>query len=231
MNLNNKLAVITGISKGIGKAIALTLLDKGCSVMGWGLTPPDYQHSNLHFEECNVRSFESVQSAFGKFEKAFDKPADILINNAGLGYFGLTENIDIDELHQIFETNVYGTFYTCKLLIPGMKQQKSGHIINISSTAGLEGNPQIGMYAASKFAVRGFTQSLFNELREFKVKTTCVYPGSVRTDFFNNAPGVTPHANMMSADEVAQNIIFVLETTDNFNINNLEFRPLIARPE
>ncbi len=225
MELLNKTAVITGVSKGIGKALALALLEKGVRVAGLGQTQPDYTHPNFRFIPTNVRDFSSVQKAMQAVQKAFGQEIHILVNNAGLGYFGYLEDITLEQWHEIYETNVNGVFYCCKLVLPQMKQQEYGHIINLSSTAGLEAYPQVAAYSGSKFAVRALSEALYKEVRDFRVKVTCVYPGSVKTDFFRNS-GITPHDYMLQPEDVALAMIQILETPDNFHTVNYEVRPL-----
>src|SRR5690606_21260429 len=148
-------------------------------------------------------------------ERVFEKwgrQIHVLINNAGLGYFGYLEETGLEEFHEIFETNVFGTFYCCKVALPLMKAAEEGHIINISSTAGVEAYPQVGAYCASKFAVKSMSESLYKEVREFKVKVTCVYPGSVKTDFFRNSPGIKPHDYMLMPEDIATAFVQILET-------------------
>jgi NADP-dependent 3-hydroxy acid dehydrogenase YdfG len=226
MDLQNKIAVITGISKGIGKELALQLLEKGAKVAGWGMNQSSIQHENLFFAETNVRQYESVQSAWQQTKAHFGGEVHILINNAGLGYFGYLEEMEMEKWHEMFEVNVNGTYYCCREVIPQMKAQKYGHIINISSIAGLEGMPQVAAYCGTKHAVRGITDSLFRELRDFNIKVTGVYPGSTKTEFFNNAEGIKPHDYMMMPTDVAKQIINAIEAPDNFLVNTLEFRPL-----
>lgn len=231
MDLQGKVAVVTGISKGIGKAIAEALLAKGTIVIGWGMHKPDYKHINLYFYETNIRDHISVENAFLQTQKKFGDDIHILVNNAGLGYFGNFEDMTIEQIHELFEVNVYGMDYTCRHIIPLMKELGNGHIINISSTAGLEGMAQVAAYCGAKHAVRGISESLFRELRDFGIKVTTVYPGSTKTDFFRNSPGIKAHDNMMRPEEVADQIIHALETSDNFVINHLEFRPLQPKPK
>lgn len=231
MDLQGKIAVVTGVSKGIGKAVAKALLAKGAIVAGWGIHKPDYEHINFYFFETNIRDHKSVESAFQQTRKELGDDIHVLVNNAGLGYFGNFEDMSIEQVHELFEVNVYGVFHTCRHIIPVMKKQASGHIINISSTAGLEGMPQVAAYCGAKHAVRGITDSLFRELRDYGIKVTAVYPGSTNTDFFRNSPGIKAHDNMMRPEEVAEQIIRTLETSDNFIINHLEFRPLQPKPK
>lgn len=225
MKLEGKKAVITGISKGIGKRLTLQLLEKGVHVFGWGMSQPDYTHENLTFLKTDVRSRESVNNAA---KATLDEAGsiDILVNNAGLGYFGFIEDMSDEIIDKMLLTNINGTIYCTQALVKGMKKQQSGHIINISSIAGLEGMPQVSVYCASKFAVRGITESLFRELRDFGVKVTGIYPGSTETNFFDNTVGLDAHSGMMKPEEVAKQIVNVLETSDNFVTNSVVFRPL-----
>lgn len=225
MDLNNRVAVITGVSKGIGAAIAFQLLHKGCRVFGLGRNKPDFQHANFHFVSCDIRMPDAVKKAFNLIRSQVDT-VDILINNAGLGYFGMIEEMPLEQWHEMFDTNVHAIFYTCREVIPIMKKNQFGHIINISSTAGLEGMPQVAAYCGTKWAVKGISESMFRELRDDRIKVTCVYPGSVKTDFFRNSPGIKPHDYMLMPADVALGIVQALEMPDNFHTVNWEIRPL-----
>lgn len=226
MELNEKIAVITGVSKGIGKAVCELLLANNMKVFGLGKSNNNIIHPNYTFITCNVRNFENVQNAFNQILTIAGNRLDILVNNAGLGYFGFLENMLVEQFQEMQETNVNGIFYCCKMALPVMKQQQSGHIINIASTAALEGMPQVAAYCASKWAVKGLSESLFREVRDFRIKVTCIYPGSTKTDFFRNSPNVKPHDYMLMPEDVAKNIVYALQMPDNFHTVNLEIRPL-----
>jgi NADP-dependent 3-hydroxy acid dehydrogenase YdfG len=226
MVLNEKIAVITGVSKGIGKATCELLLTHGVKVFGLGKSNNNIVHNNYTFITCNVRNFDEVQSAFNQVFTQTSGRVDILINNAGLGYFGFLEDMPIDQFQEMQETNLNGIFYCCKMALPAMKKQQNGHIINIASTAALEGMPQVAAYCASKWAVKGLSESLFREVRDFKIKVTCIYPGSTKTDFFRNSPNVKPHNYMLMPEDIALNIVYALQMPDNFHTVNLEIRPL-----
>lgn len=225
MDLTNKVAVVTGVSKGIGYHTALQLLNKGAIVFGLGRSN-QIQHPNYTFITCDVRNANAVEQAFAHIFASTQNQIHVLINNAGLGYFGMLENTTYDQWDEMFQTNVNGIFYCCKQALPVMKQQQFGHVINIASTAALEGMSQVSAYCATKWAVKGLSESLFREVRDFRIKVTCIYPGSTKTDFFRNSPGIQPHDYMLMPEDVAANILYALEMPDNFHTVNLEIRPL-----
>jgi NADP-dependent 3-hydroxy acid dehydrogenase YdfG len=226
MDLKGKISVVTGVSKGIGKATVEALLAKGSVVAGWGRTRPDLSHANFHFYETDVRDFDSVKSSFEKTTKALGEDISILINNAGLGFEGNFEDMDTKQWHAMFETNVDGTFYCSKLVVPKMKQNDEGHIINISSIAGNTGIPGMSAYCATKHAIRGLSQSMYKELRNFGIKVSCIYPGSVKTNFFDAIDSVTINDNMMMPEDIASTIIHCLESQANYHHVDVEVRPL-----
>ena len=225
MNVENKICLITGVSKGIGNALVHGLLEKGAIVVGFGRTKPEITSANFHFFEADVRSFESVSKAYDQMFDSVGKQVDVLINNAGLGYFAYLEDHTIEQWHEMMETNVNGIFYMCKIATPIMKSNGRGHIINIASTAGIEGYPQVSGYCATKFAVKGMSQSMYKEMRDFGIKVTCIYPGSVKTDFFRNS-AIETHDYMLMPQDVADMIIYSILTPDNFHQVNVEVRPL-----
>jgi NADP-dependent 3-hydroxy acid dehydrogenase YdfG len=226
MDLNGKCVVITGVSRGIGNALVHQFLAKGCMVGGMGLNDPKIAHQNFSFYKTDIRKSENVRTSFNSYLKKTDNQIDILINNAGVGYFGKIEDYTDDQIAQMFEANVYGTLYTCREAVPMMKAQESGHIVNIASTAALEGYPEVSVYCATKHAVKAISESMYKELRDFAVKVTCVYPGSVKTDFFRNIESIEPHDYMLMPNDVATMIVQATEMPDNFHQVNLEVRPL-----
>lgn len=229
-DFSDKVAVVTGTSRGIGRAVTQQLLQRGAAVVGWGRRRPDFEHDRFHFRTVDIRSFDEVQQAAQELLSRFGK-VDFLINNAGLGYFGPIEEMTLDQWHHMFDVNVHGMFYCIKTLLPEMKAQGAGHIVNVSSIAGLDGIAQAAGYCATKFAVTGLSASLFRELREDGVKVTSVHPGSTRTDFFDNVPGLEAHDYMMDPEEVALQIIRTLDTSSNFVVNSIVFRPLRLGPK
>ena len=226
MELKNKTVVITGVSKGIGRALVDLYLNEGSRVIGLGRTPADITNANFHFIATDVRSESQVAQAFREIKENYSDEIHILINNAGLAYFGKIEELDMEQMREMFETNVYSIFYTAKEVVPQMKKQEYGHIFNIASTAGLEAYPEVAAYCGTKFAVRAISGSMYKELRDFRIKVSCVYPGSVKTDFFRNNDFINPHDYMLMPEDVAQMIVHASQTPDNFHQVNLEVRPL-----
>ncbi len=226
MDLFDKVAVVTGVSKGIGKATVEALLKESCIVAGWGRSAPDISHHNFHFFRADVSDIDSVNNAYYATVNALGGDIAILINNAGLGYEGKFEELDPVEWKSMFDTNVNGIFYCSRLILPQMKENDEGHIINISSIAGNTGIPGMAGYCATKHAVRGLSHSLYKEVRNFGVKVTCVYPGSVQTNFFDDIDSVTANNNMMRPEDIASSILHCLKSHANYHHVDIEVRPL-----
>lgn len=228
MDLQDKVVVITGASKGIGKALVLAALAKGAKVAGWSRSKPDISHVNFIWVKCDVGDEENVQKAYAH-TLDFLGPADVLVNNAGFGKFSLLEEQSSEEWLQMFNVNVNGLFYCTKAVLPSMKQNRAGHIVNIASIAALDGIDGAAGYCGTKHAVRGISASLYKEVKKHNIKVTCVYPGSVDTEFFNGIDGITANPTMLHTEDVATMIIQALETPDNYNTLNIEVRPMNPR--
>lgn len=227
MELTGKVIIVTGVSKGIGRATAEALLARGAAVAGWGRTAPEgLQHERFMFFDCDVRHEHAVQEAFTNTQRELGPEIHGLVNNAGLGIMGAVDGFSSEEWHLMFDTNVHGLFYCTKAVLPQMKRQQLGHIVNISSIAGQTGIEKMAGYCATKFAVKGFSQSLFKEVRNDGIKVTCLYPGSVETNFFDAIPGTETNAQMMQPADIASAIIYALETPFNFHVVDVEMRPL-----
>jgi len=142
--------------------------------------------------EVNLGNNEDVQSAIAKSVDYFGQ-VDVIVNNAGYGLIGTLEELSDKEARANFDINVFGTLNVIRNAMPYLRQQKSGHIFNISSIGGYSGNfPGWGIYCATKFAVAGLTESLAEEIKDFGVKATVVYPGYFRTDFLSKDSVKTP---------------------------------------
>ncbi len=229
MTLKNKLAVITGVSSGIGLATTNALLSLEATVIGWGRTRPDITHENFHFYPTDITSFDAVASAYAETTKAHGSTIDILINNAGMGVFAPMEETSNDDWHRMFDTNVHGLFYCSKLIIPGMKKNKSGYIINIASIAATMASPNLSGYCGTKYAVRGISHSMYKELRYDGIKVSAIYPGSVKTKFFDKIDAIEASDNMMMPEDIAGTIVHLLGTSPNYHTVDVEVRPLMPK--
>jgi NADP-dependent 3-hydroxy acid dehydrogenase YdfG len=226
MKLEGQLAIVTGASRGIGLATLNALLEAGCKVAAWSRTQMTLTHPNLKSYSVDVRAYSSVEKAFETTCNDFKMKPSILINNAGLGFEAPLEELSLEKWNTMFQTNVDGIFYCTRLALPSMKKEGKGHIINISSVAGMTGIPGMTGYCATKYAVRGLSQALFKEVRKFGVKVTCIYPGSVQTNFFDEIPSVEVSDNMMQPEDIASTIMHCLQSPDNYHHVDIEVRPL-----
>lgn len=229
MALKGKTALITGVSSGIGLALIREMLDLGMKVYGLGRNHPGFDHPNFRFHRCDIREVELVGEVMSKIKEEVDQ-IDFLINNAGLGRFKPVEQMDIDTWKTMMDTNLSGMFYITREVVPIMKAHKAGHIINISSIAGRVGAPWGSGYNASKFGVSGFSESLFHELRKEGIKVTVVYPGAVKTPFFDEIPSVTQHDYMLDPKDLAATILHLMDSPPNYLVREIEVRPLISKP-
>jgi NADP-dependent 3-hydroxy acid dehydrogenase YdfG len=225
MELQGTVAIVTGASRGIGLAVANALLQRGALVAGWSRTTAPTQHP--HYLHCptDIRNLESVRAAYGATLQAFGTPL-ILVNNAGLGHEAPLLSTAPEQWHEMFDTNVHGLYYSTREVLGKMKEQGRGHIVNISSVAGTTGIPGMTAYCATKYAVRGFSQALLKEVRPLGVKVTCVFPGSVNTHFFDSINSVQASDQMMHPDHVAATIVHCLESPDNYEVAEVEVRPM-----
>jgi NAD(P)-dependent dehydrogenase (short-subunit alcohol dehydrogenase family) len=176
-----KVILITGGSSGIGKAIGEFLLEKGFIVYGTSRNASTVSNSKIKLVDLDVRNSDSIKSCIAKVLE-LEGRIDVLINNAGVGITGPLEEIPLEEIKNNFETNVFGPIETMKAVLPQMRIQKSGLIINITSIAGYMGLPFRSIYSSSKGALELITESLRMETKAFGVHITNVAPGDFATD-------------------------------------------------
>lgn len=179
MEKNQKIAFITGASSGIGLSIARYFAQKNYKV--YGTSRSEREDRDITFIKMDVNNEESVEQGFQSFCGKEDR-IDLLINCAGLGIIGSVEEMSMDEVRGVFETNFYGPLRLCQKFIPMFRQQKSGTIVNVSSVVGQVGLPFRGFYAASKFALEGLTESMRMELKPYGIKTILLQPGDFNTN-------------------------------------------------
>ncbi|MBW2367905.1 MAG: SDR family oxidoreductase [Deltaproteobacteria bacterium] len=195
---DGRVVLITGASSGIGKACAQHLHGKGLKVYGtsrkgpkpWEASaePSASDHSDsFEMLGIDVSNDDAVQGGI-RYILEKEGRLDIVINNAGVGIAGALEDVSMEECRSVFETNLYGIIRVCQAVIPTMREQKSGYIINVGSLGGLFGMPFDSIYCASKHAVEGLTETLRMEIKQFGIKTVLIEPGDIDTGISSRTP-------------------------------------------
>ena len=172
-------AVVTGASSGIGLATAKMLMSKG--VIVYGLAHNDFE-AEFNYNKCDVTNLEQIESTL---KNIFDKEGqiDFLVNCAGMGISGSVENSPQEQIQKIYNVNFFGTVNMCKAVLPYMRKNGFGHIVNISSVAGELPIPFQTFYSATKASIESFTAGLSMEVKPFGIKAVCVLPGDTKTGF------------------------------------------------
>lgn len=209
-SIQGKNALITGAGRGIGRAMALALAKEGVNVGLLGRTEANLREvekeingsgiktavatADVGNNEDVVKAVDSIKNNLGNI--------DILINNAGVAKFGGFLDLDVKEWEQMIQVNLLGTYYVTRAVLPGMMEQKSGDIINVSSTSGQRGAPVTSAYSASKFGLLGLTESLALEVRKHNIRVTGLTPSTVATDLAieNNLTDGNPEKAMQPED-------------------------------
>ena len=232
MNLENKTAVVTGGTKGIGRAIAERLLKAGAAVficarskseLSRALEELSAHGGKVGGETCDVRSEAQVKMMLDEAARLFGG-VDILVNNAGVGIIGKTvEEMSAEEFEQTLQTNLFGVFYACHHVVP-MMRGRGGYIINISSLAGQNAHPRMAAYNASKFGLNGFSEALMQEVREHDIKVTYICPGSVNTYFGGDTPS-PEKLWQLQPEDIARVVIDLLEMNERALPSKIEIRP------
>lgn len=183
-----KVWFITGCSTGFGRNLAIEALAKGYNVVVAARNTNDVQDIVANYPETSLvvkldvtvadQIKEAVAATITKFGQL-----DVLVNNAGIGYFGAIEESEEPQVRQMFEINVFGLAHMTQAVLPQMRKQRSGHILNIASIGGLRSFPGIGFYNATKYAVDGLSEALSKEVAPLGIKVTIVAPSGFRTDW------------------------------------------------
>ena len=224
-NLNGKYCIVTGAGKGIGKAIVKRFLDEeaaGVAILEWDFdlaqaTAKELDPSGQRViaVKCNVADTDQVKEAIDTVLVAFGR-IDVLVNNAGITRDRIFHKMTDDEWHSVIDVNLNGVFNTCKYVIPMMREQESGAVVNISSTS-LMGNAGQANYAATKAALQGFTRTLAKELARKNVRMNCVAPAYIDTemmraigeDLLAARVKATPSQRLADPEEIASVVAFL----------------------
>lgn len=240
-NIQRKVVVITGASSGLGEATARLLSAEGATVV-LGARRIDRLKSLA--DELTARGGKAlavvtdvthcdqvkrlVDAAVQKFGRI-----DVMINNAGLMPQSPLERLKVDEWDRMIDVNIKGVLYGIAAALPYMKQQKAGHIINVSSVAGHKVRPGTAVYAATKHAVRALSEGLRQEVKPYNIRTTVISPGAVATELPNSVTDPDTAARIhqfykevaIPADSFARAVVFAMSQPDDVDINEILFRP------
>ena len=182
---DGRVAIVTGAWGGIGEATALALVRAGYRVFGTGRKPPQSKSAGVEFLICDVTSDVSVEAAFSEVVAKAGR-IDLLVNNAGAGLMGGAEESSIEQAKSLFDVNLFGVMRTTRAILPVMRRQKRGRIVNISSVMGLIPAPYMAVYASSKHALEGYSESLDHELRTRGIRVSVIEPAYTKTPFDAN---------------------------------------------
>ena len=191
-DLKNKVAIVTGGAQGFGFAITEKFLASGAKVLIWDIDEKEanvalkkLNNKNCSYQKVDVNNFNDIEKTLKQIESSHGK-IDIFINNAGItGMNATIADYPTDEWEKVINLNLNAVFYCCKAVVPYMIKQNYGRIVNISSIAGKEGNPNAGAYSTSKAGVIGLTKSLGKELAQKNIAVNCVTPAAAKTRIFD----------------------------------------------
>jgi NADP-dependent 3-hydroxy acid dehydrogenase YdfG len=240
-NIEGKVVVITGASSGMGEAAARHLAAQGASVV---LGARRIERLQSLADELNnqggkalavktdVTDPDQVQRLVDEAVQAYGR-VDVIINNAGLMPHSPLERLKIDDWNRMIDVNIKGVLYGIAAVIPYMKEQKSGHIINVSSVAGHKVRPGGVVYAATKHAVRVISEGLRQEVKPYNIRTTVISPGAVDTELPGSATELDVAENLhrfydefaIPADSFARAVAFAMSQPEEVDINEILFRP------
>jgi len=230
--LKNKNVFISGVSKGIGKAIAIKLAKEGCNILGLSRNQFDLDNLTSELSQFNVQSkfFAVDVGDFYKLKEVLEEflsktNIDILVNNAGIGSFKNLIDYTYEEFDRLIKTNLYGVFNLTRLILPSMLKNKSGDIVFISSLAGKNPNPGGTGYSATKFALTGFAHSLMLEVRQYDIRVCLVHPGSVDTDLIGNFNPNINREKILKPEDVAEGVLAFLKLPRRAMLSEFEIRP------
>lgn len=222
-----KVAVVTGGNRGIGRGIAEALVKEGLAVAVTARALADAERAAAELGAargyaCDVRRPQDVGALFAAVDRDLGG-VDVLVNNAGIGLFAPVAETSIEDWQAVIETNVNGLFYCTREALPRMTARGGGYVFNVSSLAGRNAFPGGGAYCASKHAVNGFSEVLFQEVRDAGIRVTYLMPGSVATDFGRGSAAKQDWA--LTPADVGEMVVDLLRTSPRALHSRVEMRP------
>lgn len=233
--MEEKHVVITGAGSGLGASLAVKYSEMGYHVTLLGRTYSKLRYladkmtsDNVSLYTIDVSSAEEVQKVFSEIKEE-SGDIDILVNNAGVGIFGDAEDITTDAVDQMIDINLKGTIFCTQAVLPQMKKRNEGTIIQVISTAGLEGKPTEAVYCASKYGQRGFTESISKELADTDIHILSAYMGGMKTSFWDDIYTKEEIEHLMDPDDVADIILANVKVRKNLTVPDIVIKNHIPK--
>lgn len=233
--MEEKHVVITGAGSGLGASLAVKYSEMGYHVTLLGRTYSKLRYladkmtsDNVSLYTIDVSSAEEVQKVFSEIKEE-SGDIDILVNNAGVGIFGDAEDITTDAVDQMIDINLKGTIFCTQAVLPQMKKRNEGTIIQVISTAGLEGKPTEAVYCASKYGQRGFTESISKELADTDIHILSAYMGGMKTSFWDDIYTKKEIEHLMDPDDVADIILANVKVRKNLTVPDIVIKNHIPK--
>jgi short-subunit dehydrogenase len=228
-----KKIVITGATKGIGRAVAEKFAAEGFDLALCARSQSDLDDLNLQLETlnpkllqaCDVSKKDDLKRFADRVNSEFGA-VDILVNNAGIFIPGQVYQEEDGILEKLIETNLYSAYYLSRWLLPGMIEKKQGHIFTIGSVASIQAYPNGGSYSISKFALHGLTKALREELKDLNIKVTSLIAGATFTDSWKGSG--LPEGRFMKAGDVAQMVWDIYNLSENTVVEEVLLRPVLG---
>jgi len=235
--LKDQIAIVTGASRGIGREIAIKLAEQGMKLTIVGSSSQvsntaeelkDMGFPNILPVQADVSNEEDMHKVVRKTIETFGT-VDVLVNNAGVGFFKLTEEVTVEEWKKIFEVNVQGVFLATKAVLPHMKERKSGTIITISSDVARYTIPNGAAYTATKYAVQGFSGSVAQEVREYGIRVGTINPGMVDTYFAESTQGLPEKKDWLKVEDIANAVVYMASAPKHMLIDEIVLHPFVQQ--
>lgn len=233
-NLNNRVILITGGAQGLGKAISTAVAEAGATVIigdiqqdkAKAVAEELSKNGKVEYIKLDLSDEKNVEEVINEVKNRYGR-LDGLINNAGIDFTKPITELKVSEWDAAMNVNLRGPFLTSKFALPIMAERKSGHIINIISTASLRAWTEASVYHATKWGLRGYTQALFTEARKVGVKVTGLIAGGMRTPFLLDRFPDIPPQNLQDPENVANTVRYILQDTTDTVIPEVLVLPLM----
>jgi len=234
VNLNDRVALVTGASRGIGRSISTALASNGARVVLSSRSRESLEVVKREIGRATVipadlAKEKDIDSLFLSVNEKFGR-LDILVNNAGIGYFGNLVDFPIEDFDRLMEVNLRGTYLCCQQAMRMMIPKKMGHIINLSSVVGFKGYKNQSAYTASKHGIMGLTKSLAAEAQEYGIRVSVICPGVVNTDFGKAARPELPESVLIPPEDVANTVLYLLSLSDRSMVDQVYIRRSASSP-